>query len=888
MALLRQWLLILFTLGLSGEQIIAASGRENRAYAAAAAAFQDGMYGRAETAFAQYVEKYPKSERVGEAILLQAQAELKLGDFTNAVARLTNPDNLAKAGPLADEYLYWTGEAQFQSAKYPAAAESWIALSQKFPDSRRRLEAVVDAAAAFKELADWQRTVALLGPANGVFQRAAQIDPDGELVARGKLFLSQAKFELKDFPGASAILEPMLDSPKLQPELRRQCGLLLYQVKVSADEAVAALAVSTNLQQIAQLATNDDWRAESVAMRAVVLEKLGRTNDAIAAYQENVTNAPPDRQREAVLKIARLSAAQNDFINATANLERYLSQFPNSPAMDALLLTLGELRLKHFASQPAATNELSGALARFNELIGTFTNSPLLGKAYLDRGWCGWLMAKSAEGAGDNITAAQSHSNSLEDFKTAAQLFSARQQPPSEDLLVAWFKMGDAEFAQTNFSNALEDYRAVLESLKLFPEASATLGDLALYQGLRASVKLNDVADATNMLAQLLGKFPASPLAQGGALLVAESQTDLTHPANARALLDDFEAAFPDSPLRPQVELAIARTYEREQNWAADITNYTRWLTSYPTNALRPQATYSLAKADFQAGNETNALELFTNFVAQFPTNELAPSAQWWVADHFFRASDFVNAERNYKSIFENWPASRLASQARMMAGRAAVARLGYSDAIRDYFLKLEQDTNCDLDLRVQATFAHGDALMRSDSADTNNPLANFGLATNVFIQVAQLYPTNELGLLALFYIGECNVQLTNYDAATNAYAQVFNSPFAGVGARSQAQIGFAIALEKKAALMTGAAQVALRDEALDNYLSVFNGLNLRGDELVDPFWLRKAGLQAAPLVGMLNNPDAERKFYGRLKKWLPQLADSIDVKITALPPAQN
>jgi len=54
--------------------------------------------------------------------------------------------------------------------------------------------------------------------------------------------------------------------------------------------------------------------------------------------------------------------------------------------------------------------------------------------------------------------------------------------------------------------------------------------------------------------------------------------------------------------------------------------------------------------------------------------------------------------------------------------------------------LKLEQDTNCPIDLRVQATFAHGDALMRSDSTDTNNPLANFGLATNEFFQIVQLY----------------------------------------------------------------------------------------------------------------------------------------------------
>ena len=101
---------------------------------------------------------------------------------------------------------------------------------------------------------------------------------------------------------------------------------------------------------------------------------------------------------------------------------------------------------------------------------------------------------------------------------------------------------------------------------------------------------------------------------------------------------------------------------------------------------------------------------------------------------------------------------------------------------------------------------------MRSDSTDTNNPLANFGAATNEFIQIVQLYPTNELGALALFYIGECHVQLANYDAATNAYAQVFNSPSANNAARSQAQIAFGMALEKKAALVSGASQTTLLD----------------------------------------------------------------------------
>jgi outer membrane protein assembly factor BamD (BamD/ComL family) len=348
-----------------------------------------------------------------------------------------------------------------------------------------------------------------------------------------------------------------------------------------------------------------------------------------------------------------------------------------------------------------------------------------------------------------------------------------------------------------------------------------------------------------------------------------------------------FEALFPDSPLRSQAELAVARTFEQEQNWPVAIGQYEKWVADYPTNALRPQADYARAWANYQAGNETNAFILFTNFVAQYPTNDLAPRAQWWVADHFFRAGDYVDAEKNYKFIYQNFPPNDLSQSARMMAGRAAVARQGYSDAIRDYFTKLEEDTNCDMGLRVQATFAHGAALMHMESADTNNPLANFQLATNVFSQICQLYPTNEWGALAWGEIGDCDLQLANYDAATNAFVQVVSSPHARIAARSQAQIGLGLALEKKAAQAAGDDQKALLELALKNYLDVFYENNLRDGEQADAFWTKKAGLQALPLIeGLGESPPAD--FFNRMESWLPQLKDSLEKSRNALPPAKS
>ena len=853
------------------------AGGKNRAYAAALGAFQDKMWSRAETEFAQFAQKYPQSDRVAEAVLLQAEAEFKQGKFPQAIALLQG--GKAAAGKLADQYVYWMGEAQFQSGDFSTAAETFVALTRDFPESSLRLKGVVEAAAALAQTNEWPRVVSLLVETNSVFQRAAQLDPGNELVSRGQLLLARAKLAQNDLAGAAAALGA-LNPQTLQPELDWQRAYLLYQVKLAAGDADAALAVTTNLDQIARLAKSDVLRAESVALRGSALEQLGLKNEALAAYQENLTNAPVEQQRRANLKIAELAIALGRYSDAEESLQKFPAQFPNSPAADLAWLTLGELQLKEYVTQPSATNQLPAAQANFDQFLRVFTNSPLQGKAYLNRGWCGWC-----EWLAGSTT--NSLTNSLADFKAAAQWL-----PPSEDLAVARFKTGDALFALTNYAGALENYRAVIDDFTNVPAVVQSLEVPALYQSLRASLELKDVAGASNALARILKLSPAGDLNGASLLLVGEGLSDSRQPPAARTLYEGFLDQFPTNGLRPDVELAIARTYEQEQNWPAAIAKYSGWLNNSPANApLRPQAEYALALADFRAGNESNAFARFTNFVAQFPTDNLAPRAQWWVADHFFRTNDFLDAEKNYQLFFQNYPTNGLAYEARMMAGRAAMGRFSYSDAIR-YFTNLTGDANCPPDLNAKALFAYGSALMQGGAAGTNSPSANFELATNVFARIWQLYPTNEQGVLAWGEIGNCALQLAAYDAATNAYAQVVASPLANISARSQAQIGLGIALEKKAALAAGDDQKALLELALNNYVDVLHETNLRDNETADLFWVKKAGLQAAGVAETLGEWEQAAAFYQRLEDLLPQLRDSLDKKIaganTHLSPKKN
>ncbi len=908
MAFRWQWLLILSALLSGGGQVFAASPREDRAYAVAVSAFQDGMWNRAETEFAKFIQKYPKSDRLAEAVLLQAEAEFKQNKLPQAIALLAA--HKVEAGILADQYAYWTGEAQFQNGDFSLAAETFVALARDFPESSLRLRAVVEAAAARAQLNEWEQLSALLEGTNSVFQRAAQLDPANELVARGSLLLARARFSQDDFPGAAAVLES-LNAQTLKPQLDWQRAYLLYQVKLATGDTNAALAVTTNLVQIALAGKDAAWQTEGLVLRARVLEQLGQKSAAIAAYQEILgLNAPVDRAREAILKVAELAIAQNQFTDAEQSLEKFLAQFPASAASDVALLTLGELQLKDYIAQTAGTNLLSAATnllpearTHFDQFLHAYATSPLAGKACLDRGWCLWEAAQLAQDAGDARVVRQKTAESLTNFQAAARLL--QQLPPSEDLAVAWFKAGDALFAQKNFTNALSDYRRVVEDFTNFPAVVQTLGDRALYQMVRANLELTNMDGANSAMDRLLKLYPASNLADSSILLVGEGLADARQPAAARAIFQKFEEMFPNSPLRPAAELAIARTYEQDQtpDWPAAIRQYENWLKDYPTNASLARVDYALAEADFQAGNETAALELFTNFVAQFPTNDLAPLAQWWVADHYFRlgGTNYVDAERNYKLLYQNtnWQAlpfvcTNLAYQARLMAGHAALGLSSYADA-KDNFISLTSDTNCPAELNAQALFAYGSVLMQMDSPDTNHPLANFQLAMNVFSQICQLYPTNELGLLAWCEIGDCDLQQTNYDAATNAYAQVLGpGTRADVSVRSRAQIGIGIALEKKAALATGSRQNQLLQQALSNYLDVFDtslGNHLRDGEVADPFWVKKAGLQALPLVETLGVADPE-KFFAHLERLFPQLKDLLEKKKTAaqesLPPAKN
>ena len=699
-------LLLVWLLAWGGNSLLAAGTAEDRAYSVAERAFQLEAWDTADMKFGEFVDRFPKSPQLPEAILFQAKAKYCLTHFDEVVQLLST--NQSRAGMWQDEYLYWMAQAQIGMTNFQAAADSFAQLQKGFPDSPRRIEAAVQEAMAMARLGDWARVVSMLEAPDGVFQQAAKSGSTNAFIVRGYLIMGEARLALKDYNGVMSALDSMGARP-LSPELAWRREYLRCRLQVSKGDLHAALNNTSNLLALAGASipstagtnapprpenpgpgadvASADLQSVSWSFRASILEELKQFNEAIAAYRMNSgTNAPVDQERHALFKIADLYVAQDNYSQATNALQDFLDHYPDADAADMALLTIGELELKQYkfaqakdagrpGDAPVATNLLDHALAQFDRLLTAFPKSPLAGKALLDKGWCFW--------------AQHQYARSQEIFRAAAESL-----PFSEDQAIARFKWADAQWVLQDSAGAATNYVYVATHYNSVTDLDAQLPELALYQTVRAALS-NDLATATHALRKILDLYPDGFAGPHCLLLLGQGFSQQGDPAGARALFAEFEQRYPSNSLLPEVRLAVARSYERETNWDAATLQYADWIARFTTNTERPRAEFSMAWDNFMGGRATNAFALFTNFLARFPADELAPRAQWWIADYYFGQGQFLDAELKYQEVYKNtnWPRSELTYPAQMMAGRAAMARFG-NDAIT-YFTNLAANPAC-------------------------------------------------------------------------------------------------------------------------------------------------------------------------------------------------
>ena len=145
-------------------------------------------------------------------------------------------------------------------------------------------------------------------------------------------------------------------------------------------------------------------------------------------------------------------------------------------------------------------------------------------------------------------------------------------------------------------------------------------------------------------------------------------------------------------------------------------------------------------------------------------------------------------------------------------------------------------------------------------------------------------YPGSHQASLAWGEKANCLLQWAQYshqyEQSSNAFRQVIESPRADATARSIAEVGLGVVLEKVAEQKSGEEQITVQKLALNHYLDVFYKKVLRDNEEADLFWTKKAGLEAGRLAESLQEWLPAINVYRQLQELLPQLRESFEKRI--------
>ena len=838
---------------------------EERDFKAARSAFQDLNYERAEREFGEFVQTWKDSAFKNEAVLRQAQARFHLTNYPGAMSLLAA--GLPQSGKLADQYQFWLGETHFQVGSLDKAASTYALLCRDFTNSPHFLAAAHHEALARFKLGQHTNVVALLRAPTGSFQRAAKASPTNDFVISGTLLLGEALLATREFPAAEQAARALGDR-RLAADVDWQRRFLLGRVLTEAGRTAEALSVVTNLVPLANALKQPLMQAETFALQGTVLEKLGELSAAVASFTNNfTTNAPAVLRQRALSQAVRLSLKQpGKELDTIAMLELFSTQYPTDPSLDLAQLTLGELRVNEFHAHSSATNSgptnlLMVAVTNLSRVVTEHTNSPRLGQAFYQRGWCRWHLSQPAAAAAD--------------FGEAV-----RRLPKSEEQAMARFKLAEAQALLNDHTNALRKFQMVVEQYGDLERVRNAYFDEALFRAMLSALAVTNQAAVEAAFRKIIELFPDNLVSDKATLKYGGELNRQGKPADARRVFLAQLERFPISPLAPQVHLAVARTFRQEFDWTNTARIYAEWLKLFPTNSARADVEFENAWFTDMMGG-TNALPLFTNFVAQFKTHSNAPLAQLWIADHFSGLEQFDKAESSYQLLFQNtnWPDSELKHQARLGAGRAAYNRQAYKNAT-NYFVELVNDERVSKDLQARAFFALGDTYLKSSQEDLV-PIATdpIGDAIIAFSRVtnATHFPNCPVASSAMGRIGDCLVQRAaknkdpkQLDLAGEAYLKTMAWPGADAETRSMAEVALGLVRETQ----------GRPKDALDHWSNVFYRKNLRPAEEADLDKVKLAGQNLGRLREERGEWAQALAIYESMQQLFPALRQPLALKI--------
>jgi tetratricopeptide (TPR) repeat protein len=730
------WLLLLATLTLPLRA--QPSDDENKALAAAQQAFHDGAFDVVNDRVAALERKYPKSELLPQAELLQAQALYQLGRDDAAVAAFTVPIGQVPA-PLQADTLFWQSEALLDEQKWPEA------------------EAKFKTLLALRDLAGHAGD-ADLGLAWAVFKqgREAEAMPIIQnLIADKKnpvpaqhaqLLLAKLELAKNQFPGAIATLQALAASNP-EPALVFQVNYWLgeaYAGNNQPDKAAAAYLLVT--------AAPDAFPKPLVAEANLGLGRaervLGHFDLAATAYEK-------------AYQLAENENARLDAFRAFLESAREAKQLPEAVA------TLQEYAKNSTDSAPAALFAIGLVLAEDgseDKAIGTLES---LLVAYSKSTW--------AAAANDQLGRLYARAGKPDLAKKALQACIDTSLDPAL-VRTARFQLGRVLYDGGDFAGAAAQFAQISDGTDALAEDASFNFLLTQVKLAKADAFLKAEADFTKRFPQS-GYLKQIALAQGQ-LLTAQGKTADAMAAYERALGPDVATPDQKALLRSLASLQ----YQGDDLTGALVTNQ-RIIKLFPDDSLEASEAAVNIGLELKELTDDQAGQAFAALTQKYGRTPGGAEAYFKLGEFYSFRQDYVKAQDAFQQLTAAYPQSDYVDDAYFFAGQAAFLHQDYATA--HALLEKVPDNS---PFKPSARLWEGKAYQQQ---------LNFSQAASVFDSVLATEKSGSTFVEASLLKGECLFEEKNYGAALDAFAAILKGGDGTVAQRNEAATRSAECLDK-------------------------------------------------------------------------------------------
>jgi tetratricopeptide (TPR) repeat protein len=773
-------------LALAGTGRAVPSDDEQKQLAAAGQSFKDGAFDLCNERVTALLKKYPKSELVPPAELLQARALYQLGRDADALAALNLPLTQVPDNLQAD-FLFWQ-------------AESLLALS-RWPEAEQRYRALL----ALKDPAD-HADAANLGLAWSLFKQGREAEafpliatltkdkgtaPAGQ---QAQLLLAKIELAKTQFKDAITGLEGLLGT-KPAPGLAFETDYWLgetYAANGQPDKAAEAYRRIT-----------DDPKAFPKLLVASANLGLGRAEDALHQNDQAVT------AYQQAYKLTEDETARQEVFQA------YLASARAAGGLPEAISALQEFAKSSVDSAPGALFAIGVALADNGEddkAIGTLES---LLVAYGKSSWVpaaqeqlGRLYART----GKSDQAMKAWQSCIDTATDPALARTARAE------------LGGALFSAKDYAGAAAQFLQVGAGT----DAAAEDGS---FNYLLAEAYLNKPDVFAKAEADFLKRFPQSAHLKAIALaearlLIAANKTDDAKAVYEKALALPGAGADQLDLLR-----ALADLQYQTNDLEGTLATCQKIVAQFPNDSLAAAQRSVLVSYELKKISDDQAEQALTALAEKYDKSPGAAKGYFVLGEFYFYRGNYVKAQDAFQQLTTAYPSSDYSDYAYFFAGRAAAAHYDYS-AARALLAKVPDNSP----YKPEARLWEG----RVDQQQLN-----FAQAETIYDSVLATEKSGPRFVEASLWKGQCLFEMgakdaTFYPQALAAFDPVMKDKDATVAERNEAAVRSAKCLEK----------MGKTDDAMADYLDVLYGRvggdEASGPAAPDFSWQVEGGWQAA------------------------------------------